>query len=61
MNLPKDILNKIFEYIKPCVNDNQYYLVSKRWNKLIQSSICQPITAFGKNVCYYHHKKKPFR
>ena len=57
MDLPIEINKKILEYLDICVNSNDYYLVSKSWNKIIQPSKCKKITAFGKIICYYHHKK----
>ena len=58
MNLPIEIQDLIFKYLKTCVNNkNEYYLVSKQWNKIIQPNKCQKIIAFNKKICYYHHKK----
>ena len=57
MNLPIELQKKIFQYLNTCANNNNYYLVSKKWNNIIQPSKCKKITAFGRKVCYYHHKK----
>ena len=58
MNLPIEIQNIILGYLKTCVNEKeQYYLVSKKWKEIIKPSKCRKVTAFGRKICYYHHKK----
>ena len=55
--LPIELKRKIMNNLKLCVKDNNYYLVSKSFYKLLDAEKCNFITAFGKKICYFHHKK----
>lgn len=55
--MPDDIRKEIFSYLDLCVKKNNYFLVSKLFLKLTNCKKCQPITIFGKKICYYHNQK----
>ena len=54
--LPYELKKKIMNNLKLCVKDNNYYLVSKSFYKLIDPEKCSSITVFGKKICYFHNK-----
>ena len=65
MKIDDNLLAQIFKNINFCKIDNKYFLVSKKWNfilnKLIYNNqikyICKPLYFMGFKLCYSHQEQ----